>query len=238
MPHYSSPLAQKSQEQTETSSLTAPIAAAANDAMSKNGLDNMVGNFVDQDRDRLSKIDNINADKLNGRIEQLQKAWKDKYQQDFDAKPKDFASAQSVSGQIQDPQQFAQNWPLSLVSSNGAQQAAAHSNMLDEETRTQGNIEKGRNVAVVCLPAENGLPAMNVSLIHEAGGWKIDVPNDRTAQQIHDDVLTQLTQIGEDTAKLPSDAQQAQAVVSRRILAAIYGTNLSQADQNQSEQSQ
>src|SRR5688572_10206399 len=60
-------------------------------ALSKNGFDNVVRRFVDADRNRIGKNDLTDADwaKLNGRIEQFQKDWKAKYNQDFDIEKED-----------------------------------------------------------------------------------------------------------------------------------------------------
>jgi len=235
--------ASQSNEMANAASLSAPIVGATNQAMSKDGLDNMVGYFVDQDRDRLKDIDKLDAKELNGRIDALNKTFHDKYNVKFDLDDRDFSANQAVKGEIQDPNQFVQNWPVPLINSSqqasantGANAQQASAQQVDEDTRKNGNIEKGRNVAIVRLPAEERLPAMDVSLIGEAGGWKIDVPNDRSAQQIHDDVLKQLTMLGEHSDQWPSDPLQAKRLFARHVLAAIYGVDIQQDQQNHSQQ--
>jgi hypothetical protein len=224
---------QQSNQQANLSDLTSPIANAANAAMSKNGLNNMANSFDQQDQQRLNNLGNINSDKLDGRIAQLQKVWQQKYNQSFNAKPEDFSSAGFAEGKIQDPQQFAQNWPVPAVNSAGAaQQAAARSNATNEQNGSQASMKQGNQVAVVRLPAKNGMPAMDVSLVNQSG-WKIDIPNDRTAQQIHEDVLTQLTSLGERSSQLPKDVKQANALVARHVLAGIYGVQVPQNGQSQ-----
>jgi len=60
------------------------VAVATDNAVSKNGFDNLVNRFVDADRDRLKKFKPAdNFDKLNGRADQFAKDWKAKYGQDF-----------------------------------------------------------------------------------------------------------------------------------------------------------
>jgi hypothetical protein len=219
--------ATQSKDMANAAKLSGPIVGATNQALDKNGLDDMVGYFVDQDRDRLKDIDKLDANELNGRIDSIAKAWKDKYGAKFDADERDFTANQAVEGEIQDPATFVSNWPVPAVSGNEAQQAAARTDIkLDRDTEKNGNIEKGRNVAIVRLPAEGGLPAIDVSLIREAGGWKIDVPNNRTSQQIHDDVQKHLTMVGDMSAQWPADQAQARRTVARHVLMGIYGIEM------------
>src|SRR5205823_11956741 len=129
---------------------------------------------------------------LDGRVDQLNKAWKDKYGAAFEIKSRDvFASNESVRGEIEDPNTFVANWPCPPIAGSArageAQPAAAK--QVDEDTRTQGNIEKGRDVGIVRLQGEGSGPALDVSLIGEIEGWRIDLPYDRTAQKVYDDLL-------------------------------------------------
>jgi hypothetical protein len=232
--------ATQSKELANAASLSGPIVGATNQALDKNGLDDMTGYFVDQDRDRLKGIDKIDATALNGRIDQVAKAWKDKYGDTFDADERDFTANQAVEGEIADPAQFVQAWPAPVVTKAAGDQATAAAagaaadaqpaanRQLDRDTEKNGNIEKGRNVAIVRLPAEGGLPAMDVSLIREAGGWKIDIPNNRTAQQIHDDVQKHLSMVGDMSAQWPGDQTQARRTVARHVLMGIYGIEMPQ----------
>jgi len=231
--------AKQSDKPANAAKLSKPIAGVANQALDKNGLSDVVGYFVDQDRDRIrDEIKKLDATQLNGRIDQINKAWQDKYGKKFDADAKDFTANQAVEGEIEDANTFVQNWPVPVVSGLSDTSAAANAagsnaqqasnKTVDEDTRKNGNIEKGRNVAIVRLPAENGIPAMDVSEISELLGWKIDVPNNRTAQQIHDDMLKHLTMFGDDTSKWPADELQAKRIFARHVLEAIYGIDTSQ----------
>jgi len=64
------------------------LAKTTEQAIDKNGFDNLTSRFVDADRDRIkqAKLTDADWDKLNGRIDQLRKDWKAKYNQDFDIK--------------------------------------------------------------------------------------------------------------------------------------------------------
>jgi hypothetical protein len=60
------------------------VAIATDNAVSKNGFDNLVNRFVDADQKRLKDFKPAdNFDKLNGRADQFAKDWKAKYGQDF-----------------------------------------------------------------------------------------------------------------------------------------------------------
>ncbi|HEX8522768.1 MAG TPA: hypothetical protein VF669_10965 [Tepidisphaeraceae bacterium] len=255
--------------------LSGPIAGVANQALDKNGLGDMAGYFVDQDRDRLKDIKNINADELNNKVQQIADAYKNKFNTKFDVDAQDFSAAQAVEGEIQDPAQFVQNWPLPLVSgmSDQGQSAAAHvgansgdknhdahgsvnvgdtkvsgsvsantdtnnndntKDGVDKDTAKNGNIEKGRNVAIVRLPAEKGMPAMDVCLIREVTAWKIDIPNNRTAQQIHDDVSRHLDMVA-DASKWQGDALQTRREIARHVLMGIYGVEMQPKTQAQAQ---
>lgn len=234
--------AKKFDKVADAAKLSKPIAGITNQALDKNGLGDVVGYLVDQDRDRIrDEIKKIDATQLNGRIDQITKAWQDKYGKKFDADAKDFSANEAVEGEIEDAATFAQSWPVPVASgladqaisaanaASGANAQQASNKAVDDDTRRNGNIEKGRNVAVVRLPAENQIPALDVSEISEALGWKIDVPNNRTAQQIHDDMLKHLTMFGDDTSKWPADELQARRVFARHVLEAVYGIDTSKA---------
>ena len=68
---------------------------------------------------------------------------------------------------------------------------------------------------------------MNISFVHEPiDFWKIDVPDNITGQQIHDNVKTALTHFGENTASWPADQTEAYRAFGHRLLLAL--TNVPQ----------
>jgi len=214
--------------QVDPKKLAEVVAECTEASMTKDAFDNIVKRFVDQDRNRMADATKMNDEKLNGRIEQLTKVWQDKYNQKFNIDTdKVFANAQSIEGEIETPETVANNWPVPATpTAANAAQPAASNQPVDKDTKTQGNIEKGRNVAVLRLAAEQGLPTLDISMLHEAMGWKIDLPNNRTAQQIHDDLLKHLTMIGENPGQLPANADDAYRVFAHHVLMAIYGVEM------------
>ena len=63
-----------------------------------------------------------------------------------------------------------------------------------------------------------------VPMIHEAGGWKIDVPDSLTAQKLHDSILNSLTKFDENKANWPADKNQAYQEATRQVMDALMET--------------
>ena len=214
-------------KKVEPADLAKVIGKAAEGALNKGDFDDVVSCLVDQDRDRLGDHKSFDFKTLDGRIDQVLKAFKDKYGEDFSIdKDKVFADAQAIEGEIEDPNQFVQNWPVAPIPGLDAAVAGSRTQVVDEDTRKNGNIEKGRNIAIVRLPAQGDIPALNVSEIRELTGWKIDIPNDRKLQQIHDDLLKHLTMVGENTANWPTDKEGAKGMIARHVVMGLYGIDL------------
>jgi len=79
-------------------------------------------------------------------------------------------------------------------------------------------------VAVMQFPAGDGMPEMNVSFIHQLlTGWYVDVPVDRTGEQIYNDITSHLQYIASHQDQWPSDVNSGYHMVARHIIAALYG---------------
>jgi hypothetical protein len=276
--------------QTDNKNLGQPgtlsVDAQRASADDKGNFNNLINKLVDQDRNRLGSGKDLDRAKLDGRIEQIRQAFKSKYGDDSIDVHHDklFAGAKIVRGEISDPNQFAQNWPVAQMSASDALKAGASeglkgtqpddakatdanraaantgddkstasvkvgdttvsgqiksdnaapagSKVVDEDTRTQGNIQEGRDFAVLQVPASHGMPAVNVSMIRELTGWKIDIPNNRSVQQVHDDLLKHLTMIGDNQANWPADKDDAKAMIAHHVMMALYGVDASPAQKS------
>jgi len=198
-------------------------------AVTKGGFDDLVERFVDQDRNRIGEYAESNFKDLDGRIDQIQRVWHQKYNQDFDMDAaKVLASAQAVEGEIIDPVALLRNWPVSVTGEAQQAKSNPNENANSEDTKDNGNIEKGREVGVLRLMADSKLPILDVSLIDEAGGWKIDLPNSRTGKNLHDDLLTHLTYLGEHTDQWPSNVDDAYRMFAHHVMMAVYGVEMPQ----------
>jgi hypothetical protein len=112
------------------------LAEVTEDALKKDGFGEMINSFVDADRNRLGSFAN-QKDKLttlNGRIAQIQKDFKAKYNKEFDidhqvAFGSDFKSFQILQGEIVNPQLLT-NWPVK-ASTSGSSSSSSSSSSTD-----------------------------------------------------------------------------------------------------------
>lgn len=198
-------------------------------AVKKDGFDNLVKRFVDADRDRIGKNDLTRADwdKLNGRIEQFQKDWKAKYNQDFDIDHEDLVfndQFRITRGEIGDAQPAGSRVDPGKPDTTPGPEA-------DKLGGGDINRDKGRNVAKVTFPASHGLPQVYVPLINELpANWKIDVPDDVDARKLYDNLLTHITMADEHKDVWPADVNDAYRAISHHVFLAIMNTPISGSD--------
>lgn len=205
-------------------------------AFTKNGFDDVVQRLVDQDRNRIGKdgFSEQKFDDLNAKVEALRTAWKDKYDEDFEVDGEQvFAKLTTIVGEIDDPKAVARAWPVPAVSEaspdSEAVAAADKETAGNDDPDLDSNVEKGRDVAIATVPASHGLPALNVSMVQELQGWRIDVPNTLTGQQLHDSLLKHLTHVSDAKAQWPADRGDAAALVAHHVLLAAYGVDVEPA---------
>ena len=222
-------------------------------AIEKGGFSEIVDRLVDADRNRIGRYDPDNFRILDGRIAQLQNAWRDKFgtgfniEEDtvFGAGYENFAIAPGI---ITNPDRVEGYWPvdptpnqpgLGAIETSGPGGVAAVNSGDLEDVREETNIQRGREVAVVYVPAEHGLPAMFVSMIDEAFGWKIDVPRGIEGDVLHRNLLNHLTKVGENVDQWPDDPVQAKRFIAHHVLMALYGVPAyGQQDQQHQQQRQ
>jgi len=213
------------------------MAQVAEAALTKNGLKDVVERFVDADRNRMGQNQDALKDNatIDGRVAQIEKDWSAKYGQKFDVRDEDkvydnnFAmitegeetGARTASGKV-NADTNTQTPPSQVNASNkeGVDKPSVNSN---GQTDADKNLnDKGRNMATVHIAASHGLPALDVPMIHEAGGWKLDVPDSVDAAKLRDNLQTALTKIGDMKDQWPADEADAQRAVTHQILLAIF----------------
>jgi hypothetical protein len=201
----------------------------------------VIERLVDQDRNRVGDYAEKEFSDLDGVAEQIRRAWKEKFNKDFEVDQKNaFRSVALMQGEIDDPKQVAAKWPVpaSPAPAGDAVVAAAGEPANEEATKTTGNddpnlnsnIEKGRDVAIATFAASHGAPALHVSLISEAGGWRIDVPNRLSGQQLHDNLLKHLTHVSMQSSQWPNDENQAAALIAHHVLMAVNGVEMKKSE--------
>ena len=232
------------------------LAQVAEAAMTKEGLDDLVERLVDADRNRLGQNQDAlkNQAEIDGLVAQLQQDWKAKYGHEFDIKDEDkvydgFAmitegeigeTARQASDKINVDANTNRNPDGSVKADvkvdNNTGVDAPKANTDGQTAADTNRNDPGRNVASAMIAASHGLPDVKVSLIHEAGGWKIDVPDTLDANKLRDNVKNALTKCKDNKDKWPADENEAYRAVSHKILAAINDKPLEDPAQKASDQ--
>jgi len=215
------------------------VAQVAEAGLTKDGIDDMAERFVDADRNRLGQNKDAlkSDDQINGRIAEIRKDWKAKYNQDFDIKDEDkvynMSFASIMEGEEGNAARTASGVDINANANPNAGTADVNVNNktgVDKPAaNTNGNTpadtnrnDPGRNVATLHIVESHGLPALDVPMIHEAGGWKLDIPDSVDAQKLHDNVKAALTDIGEKKDQWASDVDDAYRFATHRLLLAVY----------------
>jgi hypothetical protein len=196
------------------------IAQVAEAAVTKSGLDDVEERFTKADRERLDQNKDAlkNNAALDGRIDQFQKDWKAKYNQDFKIPDKDAVYGNDFAMITQGEE--ARTASARITPGDTAKPAADS----DKE-------KNARNYAMLNIPASHGKAALSVPLIHEGGSWKIDIPNSVDSNKLRDNVQTALTHCDEMKDQWPADVNDAYRGVTHAILIAVMDQPLDQKAQ-------
>ena len=219
------------------------LAQVAEAAVTKGGLDDMAERFVDADRNRLGQDQKAlnDNDALNNSIHQFQRDWKAKYNQDFDINDEDklysgFAlitegeqtgAPQTASGKVDVDANASSNAAGGTASvrvdNNTGVDAPKTPASSDGQVAADKNLnDPGRNIATVTIAASHGMPEIKVPLIHEAGGWKIDIPDEMTAAKLRDNVSNVIAKCESMKDKWPTDANEAYRGFTHKVLLSIF----------------
>jgi len=207
------------------------LATVVSDAVDHNHFDNLIGDLVKQDKDRMADAKKMDTTKLNEVIGEIRRNWKTKYGEDFDISRGDAKNVFNdqfaiMEGEVTDPNLAMNNWPVPTTPEVGAKPAAEQGHVADTSPN-DAKLDKGRNVALVRIPDMMGIPALKVSLIHEhVVGWKVDVPNNISGQQLHDNLLKHLSYVNDHKDKWPSDVNEAYRDVAHHVFMALYDVNM------------
>jgi len=203
-------------------------------AVAKGDFNSLLAELAKQDQERAREFKGVDQAKLDGIVEQIRQAWKAKYGQELEVTDKNivfddhFAFSQ---GEVSDPVVAMGNWPAPVMA-DAAMTAASHSNAGDDKQQEkEAKLTKGRNVAVVRFPARFGVPEMTVSMIHQLPAfWRIDLPNDRSGEQIYNDLITHLTYINDHQQEWPGDVSDGYRMIAQHAAAALYGVAPTKGD--------
>jgi hypothetical protein len=205
-------------ELNDQQDIRATLASATNASLTKGGFNDLLERFSSADRKRFEGQSKMDTTELDGRIEQIQKIWKEKYGKAFDFDDDKILSSFLVvrEGEIADPAVAKMHWPVMVTerTEGEAQRASA--------VASGDYLVKGRNVALVTVPASHGMPAMTLSMLHEpVDDWRIDIPDGVSREMIYKNLKDRLTSFGENVDKWPGDVNEAYRHVAHSVFAAF-----------------
>lgn len=202
-----------SDEPADVSEVRGVIDDVVGAAVIENGFNDIVERFVDQDRNRfgewMNEGENREFTQFNASAKKFQEAYKAKFNKEFDFDAETaLARLSAVQGEVEDAAVAAANWPAKPFAQGmgGAAQPGDEARVAGAEVgdqqrqppegvREQGNIDEGRQVAIVVIPA----PSMTSS--H-------DQPAARTAGEAVKDTADKAGDAAEQAADRARDAAQ------------------------------
>jgi hypothetical protein len=202
-------------------------------AVTRDSFDKMLAELSKPDRERAREFKNVDQAKLDAQIDKFQAAWKAKYGHEFtpDAKVAFGAPLLIVEGKVTDPAVALTNWPVpanagQAIAAAGQQPAGDNKDKAVKKQVKAEKLEKGRMVAMVRFQALGAEPALTVSMIHHLPAfWRIDIPDDRTGEQLYNDLLAHITWVTDHNSQWPDDINAAYRIVGYHVAAAMYGDN-------------
>jgi len=208
------------------------VSDVAEAALSKDGLDDVVERFVDADRNRIGKADlDKGNDALNALVSSIGADWTAKYNTDFDVHDADKVfTNQFMTVNVGELSKDAGGVKVDVDTDRKAgggietKVDVDRKSGVDSPTNASADTNRndpGRNVASVMIPASHGAPALTVPLIHEAGGWKIDVPDTLDAAKLRSNLVAHLTEVQNMKAQWPATSDEAYRAVAHHVLMAV-----------------
>lgn len=93
----------------------------------------------------------------------------------------------------------------------------------DFVTLMSSQSEDANKRGTATIKASHGLPQLEIPMVAQDGKWRLDVPDDRSAQQIRDDLLKATQELHAKAESWPADVHEAYRVVAHRVLLAVMG---------------
>jgi hypothetical protein len=194
-------------------------------AVTKDSYDSFFSSFLSElagrDKARAQEFKGADQPQLNQTISQIQTEWQNKYGQEFVVNDTNLVFNDQLpiaQGEVSDPTAAASNWPASTPAGQAVSSEQQQSNTKE--------LTLGRAVAVVCFHAGDGSPEIKVSLIHQTlSGWYVDLPVERTGEQIYNDLASHLNYVAAHQNQWPSDVADGYRMVARQVVGALYGVS-------------
>lgn len=207
------------------------IADVTDAALTKGGVDDMVERFVDADRNRIGKTDLDDLETLDGLVADLQKSWKAKYNNEFDIENLDAVyPASFLTVQVGELGRAAAGAEVDVDVDRELDGGAEAEIDVDREsgvdapgsTAADRNLnDPGRNVALATIQGIQGQESLQVPFIHEALGWRIDVPDSVDGPKLRQNLLDHLTAANNMKDQWPATEEEAYRAMTHHVFMAI-----------------
>ena len=200
------------------------LGKVAEDAVTKGDVPKIAKQFCKADRDRLDQDKDAlkNGDELDGRIAEIQKDWKNKYNTDFNIVDQDKVYNMSFASINEMTAGEAARTASGTVAGENNSSAAQSSAAPAAGDKNVGDKEMARDMATVHIAASHGLPALDVPVVQESGSWYINIPDDVDAAKLKSNIQTALTDLDQKKDQWPADVNDGYRAVTHRVLLAIF----------------
>jgi hypothetical protein len=197
-------------------------------SLTKGGFDDLVERFVDADRNRIGNYAEQEMADLDGLVEQFQKDWQAKYNQEFDIKNEElvFNNVNILQGEIGGEARVAGD--VNVNRDGGKVEGDVNVDNRtgidlpgDKAADTNRN-DPGRNIATVNVTGVDGGKDLKLDLIHEMpDSWRLDLPDTVDGPKLRQNLMAHLKAAHEARDQWPADVNEGYRFVSYHVFKAL-----------------
>jgi hypothetical protein len=197
-------------------------------SLTKGGFDDLVERFVDADRNRIGNYAEQEMADLDGLVEQFQKDWQAKYNQEFDIKNEElvFNNVNILQGEIGGEARVAGD--VNVNRDGGTVEGDVNVDNRtgidlpgDKAADTNRN-DPGRNIATVNVTGVDGGKDLKLDLIHEMpDSWRLDLPDTVDGPKLRQNLMAHLKAAHEARDQWPADVNEGYRFVSYHVFKAL-----------------
>jgi len=215
----------------DNSAIRHMLGDAVDASFTKDGFNDLEERFVDADRNRLgaTKLTDDQKKTLNEKVANMQKEWQSKYGKKFDIDKEDeLYNGSFLAIALSEIPKGAAGADVTVKEkADGTVKTDVDTKTgVDKPTSPAADTNKndpGRNVATATIAASHGLPELKIPLIHEALGWKIDVPDAVGTAELYTNLSGHIDEVIAMRKDWPDDINEGYRTVTHHILMGVMG---------------
>ena len=214
--NYISDKAAEVQKNANSDSVRESLTSLVQNAVKKDGLPSAIKYLDKADADRLADVGKGDNGELNKTIDDLQQAYKQKYDKDFELNEDNLFKedgTQYRQMKVKSPSDI-KPWPAPATGALDSNSAGS--------SDAGNRLHEGEDIALFHLPKTETAPALTVSEVCRDDHWVAVVPASLDSQKLRDNLRQHLSSVLQQKGQWPSDAKQAQSAVARHVLMAFY----------------